>query len=328
LNASLSHPIAGLDFGSNSLRLAIARLDPDAGPVTIHRDRVALRLAGDAFGPGLFTTDTIAAVEGVAVRFAYAMDNHGVVRYRAVGTEAFRRAGNAAEAAGQVQNAGGIRLETLSAGEEASLVLKAVDHWSAGTSPAALVVDLGGGSLELIAPPSGAGGMSPSLESHPLGLAARFEEFLQEHEEGEGTRRELSGRAEEVARSLYSDLLDDTPAGGTVAFVGGQAAMLDHLAVQWELWEEEQSAGEGITLDQFDLLCMRVLSQPATVLVAAGVPPDRAPMIPGTAALYRTLAVRIQAASIRLPRVGLMDGLLMSVHQEGRPWPEEEETSR
>ncbi len=328
MNTSLSHPIAGLDFGSNSLRLAIARLDPDVGPVTIHRDRVALRLASDAFGPGRFSTETIAAIEGVAARFARAMDNHGVVRYRAVGTEAFRRAENAAEAAGQVQEAGGIRLETLSAGEEASLVLKAVDHWSVGTSPAALVVDLGGGSMELMAPPSGAEAMSPRLESHPLGLAARFEEFLQEHEEGEETRRELSRRAEELARSLNSDLLDGTPAGGTVAFVGGQAAMLDHLAVQWELWEEELSAGEGITLDQFDLLCMRVVSQPAMVLVETGVPLDRASMIPGAAALYRTMAARIQAASIRLPRVGLMEGLLMSVHQAGRPWPEEEETSR
>lgn len=327
MNLPHSEPAAGLDYGSNSLRLLIATTDSARRLESIHRERVALRLAPDAFGPGRFSQPTIEAVAEVSSRFAQAMDNHGVVRYRAVGTEAFRRAGNADEAVESVRNQTGIQLEILETDQEASLVMEAVRYAHTRESETDLLVDMGGGSLELIASYPDQSQERPWLESHPLGLVAHFVKFLEDRAEGKETRKELSVMAQEIGSELNSDLLDDVDPGGTIALVGGQAEMLEHLALTWGVWEEGRSKEKGISLQQFDELCLQVVSTPTADLLEQGVSQDRAQMLPGAAALYQSIAHRVGAESILLPCVGLIEGLLISAGHSGKRWPAGRETS-
>ncbi len=312
--------IAGLDFGSNSLRLSVARLDSKRGLDIIHREREALRLANDAFRLHEFRDQTIEALVSAATGFSQVMDSYRVSRYRAVGTEAFRRTANAAQAIDLIQGMSGLQLEILAASEEAELVLQAV-HFSAPECPdPALIIDLGGGSLEVITP--GTEGGTPGIESHALGLASSFERFLQRQDApGIDTRRQLGELAVEIGRRLDSPLLDTIPAEGTVVYVGGQAAMLDHLAVGWRLWKDADSTATGIATEDFERLLEIVIGTGSEELVMLGIPWDRAPMLAGAAAFYLTLAERVGARLIRLPRTGLMQGVLFTVPLAGHSWP-------
>ena len=318
--------LAGLDLGSNSLRLRIVKPRPEkaGGFEQIDAGRSALRLANDAFDEGRFSEKTIERLKGALAAFASAMYGQDVTRYRSVATEAFRRAQNREEAEERVREATGIRIETISSGTEAHLVLVAVRAaLGEQEGPPPLVVDLGGGSLDLIL--DRGRGEEPRMESHALGLAARFESFLKEREEGEAVRRELGAEAARIGEELDSGILDEAPEGTPAVFVGGQAAMLDLLAEQWGMWRPQASTRDGAPLETFDAFYERLAGTPPEILEGLRVPADRAPMLTGAAALYRALTDRVGSSTMRLPRTGLMDGLLRTIQEEGHPWPPDDE---
>ncbi len=318
--------LAGLDLGSNSLRLRIVKpvRGGEGGFEQIDAGRSALRLANDAFGHGRFTDPTIERLKGSMAAFASAMYGQDVTRYRAVATEAFRRAENREEAARRVREAAGIRIETIPAEEEAALVLEAVRAALGPVEgPPPLIVDLGGGSLDLILAVEGTEEFL--LESHALGLAAGFQEYLEEHGQNEDARRSLGREARRIGEELDSGLLDSAPEGTPAVFVGGQAAMLDHLAEQWGMWSEGSSTREGAPLGTFDAFYERLVGTGPDILEGLRVPADRAPMLAGAAALYRAMADRVGSPTLRLPRTGLMDGLLRTIEEEGHPWPPDDE---
>jgi len=315
---------AGLDLGSNSLRLRIVKaVRAGAGGFEqIDAGRSSLRLANDAFGEGRFSERTVARLKGALAAFASAMYGQDVTCYRAVATEAFRRASNREQTVQRVREATGLRIDVIDPGEEASLVLSAVRAALGGElDPPPLVVDLGGGSLDLMRAEQGHSGSEADLESHALGLAARFQEFLEEHGQDEKARRALAEEAARIGEGLDSELLDGAPRGTPAVFVGGQAAMLDHLAEQWGMWEEAVSTRAGVPLGRFDPFFERLVSTEPMILEGLGVPADRAPMLAGAAALYLALARRVGSPKLHLPRTGLMDGLLHTLPERGHPWP-------
>ena len=321
--------IAGIDLGSNSLRLRVVDQEPDGALVEVTRRRAALRLATDAFGPGNFSDDTIYRLARVVGSYAADLDLHHVRSYRAVGTEAFRRVSNGAAAVDRIGRDTRMEVEILTASEEATLVAGAVETAIApdrgGKGEVPLIVDLGGGSLDLILP-GREEAIEPGHESHALGLAARFEDYLAEHGGDEDARRQLAEQAFEIGRDLESELLGSCSEGTSAVMVGGQAGMLDRLAVEWAVWEQDAARMGGISLSLFEKVRERVTETPVATLVRMGVPEDRAPMLAGAAALYASMAVRVGARRIVLPRVGLMDGLLETVGEKRQSWPPGEES--
>lgn len=325
MTESLIQRIAGIDLGSNSLKLAVAGMRTDGAPEITLRERIPLRLATDAFEHESFSSETIDRLIEACWRFSDILERVHVGHYRAVGTEAFRRTVNSEQVVGRIRDASGLRVEIITSETEAWLVLQAIRQQMIGGREPDLLVDLGGGSLEICAP-AGEEEVGLRIESHPLGLAARFETFLETREPGRETRLQLRLKAMELASELVSDLLD-TVEPDTLVISGGQALMLDFLAVEWGMWSEEHSSLNGVTARELNRLCERTVSEETEALLAMGIPPDRAPMLAGAAALYHALAVRAGASRILIPRTGLMDGLLLTIPEEGHPWPPSGESS-
>jgi len=311
--------VVGIDLGSNSLKLAIAAVRSDRLPEITIRKRITLRLATDAFDRGRLRDETFESLIEACRRFSEILDQVKVAAYRAVGTEAFRKMVNADEVIRGIGEGSGLTVELLTPESEARLVLDAIRNLIVGGREPDLLVELGGGSLEICAP-AGEEETGLRFETHSLGLAARFETFLESRPSGRDTRLELRLRAAKLASELESDLLDST-APETIVLSGGQAAMLDSLAVKWGLWSDDSSTLDGITPVEFNTLCERMVREETDVIASLGVPPDRAPMLAGAAAFYHALAVRAGAARILVPRAGLMDGLLLTVSEQGRAWP-------
>ena len=145
--------LAGIDIGTNTLRLLIA--EAISGSIReIHSDRRITRLGEKLDGTGLLSPEarqrSLAALAGFRKR----IDEFGVTAVRAVGTSALRQAENAGPFIAEVRERTGIAVQVITGEEEARLTVLGVFAALRGVPDAgldeAMIVDIGGGSTEII----------------------------------------------------------------------------------------------------------------------------------------------------------------------------------
>lgn len=147
--------VAAIDCGTNSIRLLIADLDGHGGLRDVVRTLEVVRLGEGVDRTGRFSQAALDRTLAVVRRYADLCREHGAERIRFVATSATRDAANRTEFTDAVHAILGVSVEVISGTEEAALsfrgaltALAASEH----AVPAAkhLVVDLGGGSTELV----------------------------------------------------------------------------------------------------------------------------------------------------------------------------------
>ncbi|WP_084618850.1 Ppx/GppA phosphatase family protein [Thalassobaculum salexigens] len=141
--------LAALDLGTNNCRLLVARPSGQGGFRVIDAFSRIVRL-GEGVGASGALAD--AAIERTldALRICGSkIRRRRVTRFRAVATEACRRARNGPEFLARVEQETGIALEVISSSEEAGLALAGCAPLLDPNLPGALVFDIGGGSTEL-----------------------------------------------------------------------------------------------------------------------------------------------------------------------------------
>lgn len=142
--------IAALDIGSNSIRLIIAEVLPDRSYRVIDDEKIIARLGHGLAEFGRLDDERMAAaVEGI-VRLKSIADGFAVERMRAVATSAVREAANGGELVDCVRDRCGLEIEVISADQEARLAYRSVNNAFHLEHQSALVVDVGGGSTEIL----------------------------------------------------------------------------------------------------------------------------------------------------------------------------------
>lgn len=141
---------AAIDLGTNNCRMLIARPERENGFRVIDSFSRITRL-----GEGLSTSGALSPLAqertiDALLRCADKMERRGVTASRKVATEACRRASNGKEFLERVYAETGMRLECISADEEARLALAGCASLLSRQQPYALVFDIGGGSTELL----------------------------------------------------------------------------------------------------------------------------------------------------------------------------------
>lgn len=179
---------AAIDIGSNSVRMEVAEVDPSSGNASAWRllasRREVTRLGEGVFRSGRISEDAIQATCSVLERMAAGrqLDVAGV---RAVATSAVRDADNQKDFLERASQAVGVPVEVISGKEEARLIHLGVQSRWPHPNKRVLMVDVGGGSAEIIL--SEGGRMGESF-TKPLG-ALQLTEALLEHDPP--TAREL-----------------------------------------------------------------------------------------------------------------------------------------
>ncbi|MEU4687162.1 Ppx/GppA phosphatase family protein [Streptomyces xinghaiensis] len=138
-----------LDVGSNTVHLLVVDAHPGARPLPAHSHKAELRLAEllDERGAiGDAGVDRLVAVVGEALQAA---EDKGVEEVLPFATSAVREAPNADEVLARVAGETGVRLTVLSGEEEAKLTFLAARRWFGWSAGKLLVLDIGGGSLEV-----------------------------------------------------------------------------------------------------------------------------------------------------------------------------------
>ena len=146
------HPqhIAGIDLGTNTLRLLIARVDSDECLVAVYSDQVITRLGQGLQQDGRLQDSAMDRTISQLKAWSAPLLRHDIRQPVAVATSAVREAENRDEFLQRVRTQVGIELEVLSGPEEARRTLVGITAGLTPPLPNILVIDIGGGSTEFI----------------------------------------------------------------------------------------------------------------------------------------------------------------------------------
>jgi exopolyphosphatase/guanosine-5'-triphosphate,3'-diphosphate pyrophosphatase len=228
--------LVGIDIGTNTLRLLIAELGP-ASYREIGSDRRITRLGQDLDRTGALSRDARERSIKTLADFSVSIKKYAALQIDAVGTSALRKASNSREFITEVKQRTGLDIRVLPGEDEARLTLlgvsRALRNMSAGEkSPfsSSLVIDIGGGSTEVIITHSGE---EPIAASLPLGAVYLTERFLH-HDPPSGEELELLRRSVRGALEQQRAFLRPGPAcifAGTAGTITTLAAMDQKLTV-------------------------------------------------------------------------------------------------
>ena len=212
--------VAAIDCGTNSIRLLIADLDR-GGLRDLHREMRIVRLGQGVDATGQFAPDALARTRAALVDYAALLDRFDVAKVRMVATSATRDAANrdvffdmTADVLGPVIP--GAVAEVISGTEEAALSFNgAVGELDSATGPF-VVVDLGGGSTEVVLGSGpGEGGVQASY-SADIGCVRLTERCL--HSDPP-TAAEVAA-ARDVVRERLGEALRAVPVDRAKTWVG------------------------------------------------------------------------------------------------------------
>ncbi len=142
--------LAAIDVGSNAVRFELGELVDKKQIQVIHNYRVPIRLGNDSFSRGKIGDKTIKAVLEAFIEFQQLMIKYDVKYYKAVATSALRDAKNSEELVDLIFSTSHIQLDIIDGKEEARLVHLSVSHVENISKKNALLIDIGGGSVEFI----------------------------------------------------------------------------------------------------------------------------------------------------------------------------------
>ena len=145
----LNQPIAAIDLGSNSFHMVVAQVQQQQMQI-IDRHKEMVRLGGGFDADNALTPAARQAALDCLSRFGERLAGFAPGTVRAVGTNTLRRARNTKNFLSQAEAALGHPIDVISGIEEARLIYQGVRHDVSSQQPQRLVMDIGGGSTEII----------------------------------------------------------------------------------------------------------------------------------------------------------------------------------
>jgi exopolyphosphatase / guanosine-5'-triphosphate,3'-diphosphate pyrophosphatase len=302
-------PTAVIDIGTNTLLLLIV---DDALAPLVDLCRFG-RLGKGLDRTGRLDPEAIERSLAICREYRQVMDQHGVAVPTVIATQAAREAANAADFVGPATQILGAPIEVIAGEREAELAATAVAHTFPELAGARyLVVDVGGGSTELITVDAGRVVAEVSV---PIG-AVRLTERHLAHDPP--TAGELAAMGEDIARHLAALAL---PRGVPVIGTAGTATTL--AAVRLGLTTYDAGAVTGLRLAPAAVA--ELAARLAGLSVAArkalpGIEPARADVIAAGAAIFARVVEVVDAPVLITCDRGIRWGVVYErVHQPAGP---------
>ncbi len=293
--------LAAIDIGSNALRLAVGFIH-GAGIDIIHTDRNPIRLGEDVFTEGRLSRETVRRTASAVKEFSNVAASHGARHTAAVATSAVREAANGSALTDRIHRKTGIAVQVIDGLEEARLVHLAVSQKLGPADGDAMLVDIGGGSVEIALARDG---LLIDSKSHKLGtvrMLKMFSDPAQGTEAFDRLVRQVSNETRDwVISTLGHNLL------GSVIGTGGNVEAIGDLSGRRAGREAVSYANsEDIERTRAALVALGFEGRRKEL----GLRPDRADVIyPGTIVLQALMST-VWANKLTIPRVGLREGLL------------------
>ncbi|MDB4957538.1 MAG: Ppx/GppA phosphatase [Myxococcales bacterium] len=275
---------AVIDIGTNTLLLLI--VDEQIQPL-VDLCRFG-RLGKGLDASGKLAPESIAKSLDICREYRRVMDEHGVTRLSIIGTQALREATNAAEFVGPAERVLGGSIEIIAGMREAELAATAVARTLPDLATSRyVVVDVGGGSTELI---SVDGGRVLSAVSVPIGAVRLTERHLR-HDPPSSD--ELASLEADIDRHLAPL---DLPTGAPIVGTAGTATTM--AAAKLSLARYDPNAVTGLRMSPTDIATQYARLASATVAARRdmpGITAERADVIAAGVAIYVRVMHRVSA---------------------------------
>ena len=241
--------VAGIDCGTNSIRLKVARVDEEGMTEIVPRQLRVIRLGQDVDTTHRFADEALERAYAAAREFAEILGHHPVDGLRFVATSATRDAVNREAFEDGIEGILGVRPEVIDGTEEADLsflgATSVVDR--SALEPPYLVVDLGGGSTELVL--GGDGRQAPvtavqAAYSMNVGSVRMTERHL--HTDPP-TEAEIAAAIKDVDEHI-DEAFRTVPAGRARTIIGVSGTVTTMTALAMGLGEYDHRAVDGYRL--------------------------------------------------------------------------------
>jgi exopolyphosphatase / guanosine-5'-triphosphate,3'-diphosphate pyrophosphatase len=301
--------VAAVDLGTNSTRLLVA--DVDGGGL----EEIARRLTITRLGEGVderkrLLPVPIARVRNTLADYRRELESLGAERTLAIGTSAVRDAENGEAFLGEVEWSYGFETRLLDGDEEAAMMLRGVSAGREAPLDGALVLDIGGGSTELVQSANGRGPISVSVD---VGCVRVTERFLRSDPPS-------AGELEEAAAYVRSLLPRYDPTGAIG--VAGTVTTLATLDLGDDEYDPERTHGHRLPRESVE----RELERLAALTTAErervpGIEPGRAPVIVAGALILREVLRTYDLDEIEVSERDILHGAALAAAE----LPEREE---
>jgi exopolyphosphatase/guanosine-5'-triphosphate,3'-diphosphate pyrophosphatase len=276
-----AQPIAVVDIGTNSTRLLIARVE-DGRVEELERQSKVTRLGQGVDSTGRLADEAVERVFTVLGEYKQLIDEHGAPRAVVLATSAVRDSENGDQFRADVHDRFGFDLRTISGDEEARLTFLGATSARSDRDDPTLVIDIGGGSTELV---TGRPGADPDFHvSTQAGSVRQTERHLHDDPPAEGQpealRREVRGIVEDAVPTAVRESV------GRGIAVAGTATQLAAIDLGLEERDRERVHGHVMELESVRSMLDRLAAVPLDERRRTrGLDPDRAPTIVAGAAI-------------------------------------------
>ena len=300
--------IAAIDVGSNSIHMIVAEARPDGHFVVLDRAKEMVRLGRRSLTTGRLMKSAMDHGIEALQTFTSIARRHGVTRYRAVATSAVREAKNGGEFIQRIYDEVGLRVRVIPGREEARLIYLAVSQVVDLRRGPVLVVDVGGGSVELVLVEHG---KPVELHSVKLGVARLTEEYLKADPPRARDLVKLTTHIEEeLAGPLKTAAKRRIPR--VVATSGTLLALISMAAHKLGVHPGREAHGLEVPATAVSQLRRQLVrADRAGRLEIRGMDPKRADLIVAGAILADVVLRTVRAKRIQACTWALREGLLL-----------------
>jgi exopolyphosphatase/guanosine-5'-triphosphate,3'-diphosphate pyrophosphatase len=300
--------LAAIDIGTNSVHMIVVRVRPDLSFEMIDREKTMVRLgAGGLDGRALTAEAMNAAVQALST-FKRLADSHRVDKIIAAATSATREARNGGEFLARIQRETGIRPRVITGTDEARLIHQAAVYGVDVGGGRAVVIDIGGGSVEITLGTATAIQLARSFKLGAIRLTERFvksdplsdgdERRLEKH-----LRNEIDRYCDQITAIGFDRVVGTS---GTILSLGVVAATAARGTAPAELRNLRISAKQLRRVRKD--VCERDIE---SRLKMPGLDPRRADLVVAGAILLDTILRRLGADELTLCDLALREGLVL-----------------
>lgn len=299
---------AAIDVGTNSVLALLADVQTEGGRKRLRvvwEDEALTRLGEGVHESGLLKPEAIDRTVEAVARFVGKARAGGAKHIRVVATSAAREAGNCNLLKDEIKRKTGLELAVLSGEEEARAAFIGARAGLSGTARPCVVVDVGGGSTEVIY-----GVDQPELSQSLRIGAVRLTELFLRHDPY--VEDEWLAMQRHVADTLSEFPLERLDRSATTVGIGGTATTLAMLELGLTAYDADSIHGVKIPAARFQFWAEKLAKMTrAERAKLPGIPPLRADVLPAGVLIFAEFLKAGGFESMTVSTFGIRHGVLL-----------------
>jgi len=318
--------LAAIDIGTNSIRCIVVEVDQQGRYTILDDEKATVRLGENLAASGSISPAAFARAVDAMSRIRKLIDGLKVTEVEAVATSAVRSASNGNELVSVLTRELGREIRVITGEEEAELVARSVRHNFDMSGKRYMIIDIGGGSVEVM---SAVANHVENCSSLELGAVRMTDRFLK----SDPVQESEIAKLRRFVRSELKEAFAEKP-GSVQTFICSGGTITTLAAMVMNMRHQTYSTAHGLEVlrsEVVHLLAMLERKDIKSLRNVPGLSPDRADIIVAGFVVIDELLKYFGANILLVNERGIREGLIISCMKRlnllpestaGRSWKE------